>query len=142
MPGYAYPVGATEADTGNSKGVSVLVTDSGANKTTVFTASQKTQVNSILLSNNYGSILPVNLYIYRDDTEDTTLLSNTRVLKNKYSLQRLVSGDTRGVDTSDPQLDRNKILTELTLNIGDSLKANCPIEDAVTVTVNVTEGVK
>ena len=143
MPGYAYPVGvANEGESGNAKGATVLVTDSGANTTTVFTATQKTRVNSILVTNDYGTILPVNLYVYRDDTEDTSLLLNTRVLKSKYALQSLVSGDVRVGDLSDPQQDRNKILTELVLNIGDSLEANCPIEDVVTVTVNVTEGVK
>jgi len=142
MPGYAYPVGATTADSGSAKGASVLVADSGETLTTIFTATQKTRVNSILVSNEYGTILPVNLFVYRDDTEATSLLTNTRVLKVKYALQSLVSGDTRVGDSSDPQDDRNKILTELVLNTGDALKANCPIEDVVTVTVNVTEGVK
>lgn len=142
MPGYAYPVGATEAEAGSANSATVLVLDSGSTSTTVFTATQKTRVNSVLITNPYGTILPVNLYVYRDDTEDTSLLTSTRVLKTKYALQSLVSGDVRVGDESDPQEDRNKILTDLVLNTGDSIKANCPIEDVVTVTVNVTEGVR
>lgn len=142
MPGYAYPVGATQSDTGTAKGATVVIADSGESTTTLYTAAQKTKITSILVSNAYGSILPVNLYIYRDDVEQSSLLLSTRVLKAKYALQSLVSGDLRVGDPTDPQEDRNKILTELVLNTGDALLANCPIENVVSVTVNVTEGVK
>lgn len=142
MPGYAYPVGATEADTGTAKSVTVQVTHVAPAFTTIFTATQKTKINSILLSNTYGTILPVDLYVYRAASTTNFLVTKTRVLKTKYALQSLVSGDVRVGDEADPQVDLNKILTELVLQVGDVLKANCPIEDVVNVTVNVTEGVK
>lgn len=142
MPGYAYPVGATESDTGTAKSVTVKASDVAPASTTIFTATQKTRINSIFLANEYGTILPVNLYVYRTAGTTTSLIAQTRVLKTKYALQSLVSGDTRVGDLSDPQLDRNKMLTELVLQAGDILKANCPIEDVVSITVNMTEGVK
>lgn len=142
MPGYAYPVGASQADAGTAKSVTVKVTDVAPSLTTVFTATQKTKINSILLSNEYGTILPVNLYVYRYLNDADFPLLKTRVLKTKYALQSLVSGDVRVGDDTDPQVNLNKILTELVLQTGDILKANCPIEDEVSITVNATEGVK
>jgi hypothetical protein len=141
MPGYAYPVGVSESDIGTAKSVTVKVTDVAPAYTTIFTATQKTKVTSILLSNAYGTILPVNLYVYRAVSSSNFSVLSTRVLKTKYALQSLVSGDVRVGDDTNPQSDLNKMLTELVLQVGDVLKANCPIEDEVSVTVNVTEGV-
>jgi len=48
MPGYAYPVDAV-ASVGTAKSISFLVTDTAASTaTTIFTATSKTKVSSIV----------------------------------------------------------------------------------------------
>jgi hypothetical protein len=142
MPGYAYPVG-TVAETGTAKSVTVLVTDIGPSTlTTLFTAASKTKVNSVLATNTYGTILPVKLYVYRAANTATFLLTSARVLTNKYLVLPLVSGDARVNDVSDPEVNLYKVATEFVLQVGDIVKASCPIEDVVNVTLNLTEGVK
>ena len=141
MPGYAYPVGATEADTGTSKGVTKQITSANT-LISIYTASSKTKVNSVLVSNSLGTILPVELYIYR--TVDTTnyLLTKTRVLKSRYMVLPLVSGDTRVTPTTVTEsINDRMIITELILQTGDIIKAKCPIEDVIDVTLDLKEGV-
>lgn len=142
MPGYAYPVGATEAETGTSKSVTEQI--SSANSlVTVFTATQKTRVNSVLVSNELGTILPVDLHVYRDDTELTYLLTKTRVLKSRYMILPLVSGDSRVTPTTvNESINDRMIITEVVLQTGDSIKASCPIEDVINVTLELKEGIK
>ena len=144
MPGYAYPVetAATQGGTsGSLKSVSYLITETTA-PTSFYTATTKTLVSSVLATNNYGSILPVSLYVYRDSDEETYLTAEARVLKQKYMVQQLVSGDSRVDDSGDQQLNKYKVVTEFVLNVGDSLKATCPIEDEVVLTVTLKEGIQ
>jgi hypothetical protein len=141
MPGYAYPVG-TVAETGTAKSVTVQVTDKDPSATTLFTATSKTKVSSVLATNTYGTILPIKLYVYRAANTATFLLTSARVLTNKYLVLPLVSGDARVNDVSDPEVNLYKVATEFVLQVGDVVKASCPIEDVVNVTLNLTEGVK
>jgi hypothetical protein len=141
MPGYAYPVG-TVAETGTAKSVTVQVTDKDPSATTLFTATSKTKVNSVLATNTYGTILPIKLYVYRAVNTSTFLLTSARVLTNKYLVLPLVSGDARVNDVADPEVNLYKVATEFVLQTGDVVKASCPIEDVVNVTLNLTEGVK
>lgn len=140
MPGYAYPVGATTADTGTAKSVTKQITSANT-LVSIFTASSKTRVNSVLVSNALGTTLPVELYVYR--TTDTTnyLVGKTRVLKSEYMLLPLVSGDVRVSDTAEAPT-ANKTLTEIVLESGDIVKAKCPLEDVINVTLDLKEGVK
>lgn len=130
--GYAYPVGATDANTG-SAGVSTVALTS-TSVITLFTATVKTRVNSILLSNTYGSIVPVVLYL---NDGSNKVITTSRVLKNRYVVQPLVTGDTR----IDDGVYSSPILTELYLDAGESLRASCRIANIVTVNVTYTEGV-
>ena len=141
MSGYAYPVG-TVAETGTAKSVTVQVTDKDPSATTLFTATSKTRVNSVLATNTYGTILPVKLYVYRAANTANFLLTSARVLTNKYLVLPLVSGDARVNDTSDPEINLYKVATEFVLQTGDIVKASCPIEDVLNVTLSLTEGVK
>jgi hypothetical protein len=142
MPGYAYPVGATTADTGTATSKTAQIT-SDDTLVTIFTATQKTRVNAILVSNELGTILPVDLYIYRDSDENDYLISRTRVLKSRYMTLPLVSGDSRVSSTSvASSVNDRMITTELVLEIGDAIKAKCPIEDVINVTLDVKEGIK
>ena len=138
--GYAYPVGATAADTGTAKSVTKQITSANT-LVSIFTASSKTRVNSVLVTNALGTILPVELHVYR--TTDTTnyLVGKTRVLKSEYMLLSLVSGDVRVSDTAESPT-ANKTLTEIVLQSGDIVKAKCPIEDVINVTLDLKEGVK
>lgn len=142
MPGYAYPVGATTADTGTAKSVTGQITSDNA-LVTIFTATQKTRVNSVLVSNAEGTILPVDLYVYRDSDENDYLLTKTRVLKSRYMVLPLVSGDTRVSPTSvQESINDRMIITEIVLQPGDAIKAMCPIEDVINVTLDLKEGIK
>ena len=142
MPGYAYPVGATTADTGVAKSVTALI-DADHDLVTVFTATQKTRINSILVSNNLGTIVPVDLYVYRDEDEEDYFMLKTRVLKSRYMVLPLVSGDTRVSSTSvQASVNDRMIATEILLQAGDAIKASCPIEDAINITLDLKEGVK
>jgi len=133
MPGYAYPVGATSDSNAGSAGSETVVLSS-TSVITLFTATAKTRVNNILLSNSYGSIVPVVLYL-NDGTNKT--LTTSRVLKNKYVVQSLITGDTR----IDDGVYDSPILTELVLNVGESLRASCRIANIITVNLSYTEGV-
>jgi hypothetical protein len=141
MPGYAYPVGATEADTGTAKGVTKQITSVNT-LVSIYTASSKTKVNSVLVSNSLGTILPVELYIYRTSDSTNYLLTKTRVLKSRYMVLPLVSGDTRVTPTTVTEsINDRMIITELILQTGDIIKAKCPIEDVIDVTLDLKEGV-
>lgn len=140
MPGYAYPVGATTADTGTATSVTKQVTSANA-LVTIFTATSKTRVNSVLVSNAEGSILPVEIYIYRAEDSEDYFIAKTRVLKSKYMILPLVSGDSRVDEVAiDPKA--NRISTEIVLQTGDAIKAKCPIENVINVTLDLKEGVK
>ena len=142
MPGYAYPVGATETETGTAKSVTKQI-DSATTAVTVYTATQKTRLNSVLVSNEEGTILPVELHVYRDDTELSYLLTKTRVLKSRYMVLPLVSGDTRVTPTTvEESINDRMIITEVVLQAGDAIKAKCPIEDVMNVTLELKEGIK
>ena len=93
-----------------------------------------------MVSNSLGTILPVELYVYR--TADTTnyFVGKVRVLKSEYMVLRQVSGDTRVSDTAESPT-ANKTLTEIILQSGDIIKAKCPIEDVINVTLDLKEGV-
>jgi len=140
MAGYAYPVGATTADTGTATGVTEQIASANT-LTTIFTATAKTRVNSVLVTNASGGILPVELYVYRDSTDSTFLLSRVRVFRSEYLLLPLVSGDSR-VDESVETPGVNKPLTELVLQVGDIVKAKCPKAASINVTLDLKEGIK
>ena len=142
MPGYAYPVGATEAETGTAKSVTGEITSANT-LVTIFTATQKTRVNSALVSNEEGTILPVELYVYRASNTTNYLLTKTRVLKSRYMVLPLVSGDTRVTPTTvNESINDRMIITEVVLQVGDAIKAKCPIEDVMNVTLELKEGIK
>jgi len=139
MPGYANPILNTSEE-GTSKSVSFTVNET-TSPTAFYTATTRTKVASVLATNTYGTILPVSLYVYRDLEDDTFLTCETRVLKAKYMVQQLVSGDLRVNDTADQEVGKYKVLADFTLNAGDALMATCPIEDAIVLTVNLKEGI-
>lgn len=106
---------------------------------TMFTAVAKTKVVSILLVNNSGGSLPVDLYVNRDEQLDVDYLAKGfRVHKRRYVLQALVSGDPR---VQAPLIGDDLVLTETVLQPGDSLIGYCPIENAVTVHITYYAGV-
>lgn len=133
MPGYAYPVGADEASSGTPISGSGEIT-SASTPVVVFTAVSKTKITSVLVYNSYGTILPVNIFKKVGSTNNP--LTQVRVLKSRYALQALVSGDSRVESTV---LDRDAI-TEIVLEAGESISASCPIEDVITVTVSGVGG--
>lgn len=133
MPGYAYPVGVSSSDAGSAKTVTVSI-DAANTAVTIFTATKKTKVNSVLATNISGGILPVKILVNQGN--GNLELGKVRVLDTKYFSLPLVSADTRTMD------DQDGTLTEFTLQVGDALKALCPVEDVVNVTLNLTEGVK
>jgi hypothetical protein len=142
MPGYAYPVGATESDTGTAKSVTKQITSANT-LVSIFTATQKTRLNSVLVTNDLGTILPVELHIYRAADTTNYLLTKTRVLKSRYMSLPLVSGDTRVTPTTvNESINDRMIITELVLQVGDVVKAECPIEDVINVTLDIKEGIK
>jgi hypothetical protein len=132
--GYAYPVGST-ASSGRAKTVTATV-NSANTLVTIFTATEKTRIDSVLITNNDFGILPVKIYIGSKE------INSVRVLKTKYAVLPLTATDTRIGDPADPTNDRNKVNIEFILQAGDVLKASCPIADAVNVTATMTEGVK
>lgn len=141
MPGYAYPVGAIEAETGTAKSVTKQITSANT-LVTIFTATQKTRLNSVLVSNEEGTILPVDLHVYRAADTANYLLTKTRVLKSRYMVLPLVSGDTRVSSTSvQESINDRMIITEVVLQVGDAINAKCPIEDVINVTLDLKEGI-
>jgi hypothetical protein len=132
--GYAYPVGST-ASSGRAKTVTATITSANT-LVTIFTASEKTRVDSVLLTNNDFGILPVKLYIGSRE------INSVRVHKTKYAVLPLTATDTRIGYPADPTKDRNKVNTEFILQAGDVLKASTRIANSINVTVTMTEGVK
>ena len=139
--GYAYPVGAS-GSTGTANSVTIALASANTH-TTLWTAAQKTQVNSILITNISGGILPVYLYVRKSGGSSDLQIAYKRVLLEEYAVMPLVSADAR---TSNGEVvlaaKGANILTELILSTGDILKASCPRGSAVNITVNFSEGVK
>lgn len=132
MPGYAYPVGATTSEYA-AKTVSRVIDEENVNQT-LFTATSKTKVNSVLVTNSSFGILPVRLYVNQGGADK--LIARTRVTNTNYLVAPLVSGDSRVSNFE------GEALTEFTLQAGDILKVSCPLADKITVTANLSEGVK
>jgi hypothetical protein len=133
MAGYAYPVGATTTEY-PSQTITVGISNADPIKSTLFTATKKTRVNSVLVTNNSFGILPVRLYVNQGGGDK--LIARTRVTNTNYLVAPLVSGDPR---TSNFE---GETLTEFTLQVGDVLSASCPFAGKIEVTVNLSEGVK
>ena len=146
MPGYAYPVDAVSS-AGTAKSISFFVTDKVASTaTTIFTATSKTKVNSIVAVHTGASdtgILPVEVYVGRGNPTVKHLLAKNRVLKNNFVVLPIVSGDSRVGEDGDPTtIGYNKVMPELVLQTGDKLYATCPFEDVIQIHIELTEGVK
>ena len=140
MAGMQITGGKLVNDKGFNKGVTAQITSANS-LVTIFTATLKTRVNSVLVSNTLGTILPVELYVYRNSDEVDYFVSKTRALKSKYMVLPLVPGDNRAAETAvDPKA--NRISVELILEPGDAIKALCPIEDAVNITLDLREAIK
>jgi hypothetical protein len=140
MPGYAYPVGAV-ADSGRAGSISSSISVADTYEVIVPAVTVKTKINSILVVNKYGGILPVDIRV-SDDSESTSanLVDRFRVHKRRYALQSLVSGDTR---TQDDTVGDDLITTEVVLSPGDFIEARCPIgDDNIDIIVTYSEGVK
>ena len=140
MPGYAYPIATTSSESGTFRTLNAEVNEY---QTAFYGPSSRTRVLSVLATNSYGTILPVKLYVSRVGMmgSDEYLLCESRVLKSKYMVQQLVSGDSRVNDSGDQQLDKYKVIADFVLQAGDVLSAFCPIGNAITLTVNVKEGI-
>jgi hypothetical protein len=141
MAGAQIQGGRLVSDKGMAKSATVNVSTAEPGTTTIFTATLKTKVMSVFASNTLGTIIPVNLYVYRDSSEDTVFIGKTRVLKVKYLVFPLVEADNRTGETAVTPT-ANRILTEIVLQPGDALLASCPIAGAVNVTAEVKEGIK
>lgn len=142
---YAYPVGAVAS--GTAKGVSFLVTDTAASTaTTIYTATSKTRVNSIVAVHTGASdtgILPIEVYVGRGNPTVKYLIAKNRVLKNSFIALPIVSGDSRVGEDGDPITGGyNKVLPEFVLQTGDKLFAICPFEDVIQLHIELVEGVK
>jgi hypothetical protein len=139
--GYAYPVGAS-GSTGTANSVTIALASANTH-TTLWTAAKKTQINSVLITNISGGILPVYLYVRKSGGSSDLQIAYKRVLLEEYAVMPLVSADGRTSNT-EANLARNGVnmLTELILNTGDILKASCRVASAVNITVNFSEGVK
>lgn len=136
--GYAYPVGAS-GSTGTANSVVVPLTTTS--NITIFTATQKTIINSALLTNVTGGILPVYLYVRPSGGSTDVQIAYKRVYMEEYAVMSLTSSDPRTNGSLANQGAKNT-LTEIVLNIGDTLKASCPIANAVNVTLYLSQGVK
>ena len=134
MAGYAYPVGAAGAEYPSTTATAQI--NSANSAVTVFTATKKTRINSVLVANDDFGILPVKIYINGQN------INSVRVLKTKYAILPLTSNGGRTDDPADPTTDRNKVNVEVVLLPGDVLQASCPVANAVFVTASLSEGVK
>jgi hypothetical protein len=139
MPGYAYPVGATASENYVSDSITASLTSTSL--IDIFTATSKTKITSILISNSYGGILPVDVYLNPAAVGEptSTLVNKFRVHKRRYALQPLISNDPR---VNADMLGDELIPTEVILNVGDKLQAQTRIADAITFTITYLEGVK
>lgn len=143
MPGFASGgTGSSSVALSGESGyigtASTLLTDELSHQD-ILTATSKTKVVSVLLVNSTGGSLPVDLFVLRDGELDAHSLSlGVRVHKRRYALQALVGGDPR-VDYE--MIGDGLTLTELVLQPGDSLRARCPISEAVTAHVTYYSGV-
>jgi hypothetical protein len=140
MAGMQMTGGRLVSDKGFNKGVSAVI-DAANSEVSVFTATLKTRLEAVLVSNQLGSILPVEMYVLRDGEVDSVFISKTRVLKTKYMTLPFAGNDSR---VSDAQITEtsNKVTAEIILQPGDEVKFKCPIEDALTVTLTLREGIK
>lgn len=141
MPGYAAPVGSSNIESGTVTSINYTVSDLTNPTTNFYTATSKTKVLSVVATNSRGSILPVKLYVFRDADDSVSQVSENRVLKQRYLVQELISGDYRSDHNQDPAPKRHKPIAEFVLNQGDGLRATCPVADVVGLTVTLREGI-
>lgn len=142
MAGAQITGGKLVSDKGTNKGVTAQINVANG-LVTIFTATRKTKVNSALVSNILGTVLPVELYVYRASDTTNYLVTKTRVLKSRYMILPLVPGDTRVSSTSvSESINDRMIATEIVLQVGDAIKAKCPLEDVINVTLDLREGIK
>lgn len=139
MPGWQVEPTALAAESGSIKTQSFVLTDE-EDPQIILTASSKSKIISILLTNVSGGTLPVTFSVTEGSAPFTTatIINKLRVHKRRYALQALVSGDTR---VDEPMVGDSLSLTELVLETGDELKGYCPVASAVHVHVTYLEGV-
>jgi hypothetical protein len=147
MPGYAFPVGATTAEypsqTINTP--ASLTGEAWEDEVGIILGGElnpittKVRVNSVYLNNLSGGILPVQLV--RGQAQNMTeydIVHSTRVLKTKFMIFPMVTGDSRSDDITATET----MLNEIVLAPGDFLAVMCPFEDAIIATTNISIGVK
>lgn len=139
MPGAQITGGRLVSDKGFNKGVSALIDSTGF--VTVYTATLKTRLDSVLVSNQLGTIVPVEMYVTRDGDLSPTFVTKTRVLKTKYMTLPFAGNDVRVSDAPITETS-NKVIAEIILQPNDEIAFKCPVDEAVTVTLNLREGIK
>jgi hypothetical protein len=147
MPGYAYPVGATTPEY-PSQTINTTAAETGAawvDEVGIILGGElnpittKVRVNSVYLNNLSGGILPVQLVRGQvQDMNEYDIVHSTRVLKTKFMVFPMVTGDSRSDDITATET----MMNEVVLAPGDFLAIMCPFEDAVVATTNISIGVK
>lgn len=132
MPGFAVQ-SQSSASEGFAKGY--YITDVGTTPTLLFTAVKKTRVTNVTANNTEGGILPLTVFVRRDDID--TVIIETRVFKQKAVVMSLVD--------QDPRVGADKMSdlphTELVLLPGDELYATSPLDNSFDININLFEGI-
>jgi hypothetical protein len=132
MPGFAVQ-SQSSASEGFAKGY--YVKNVGVTPTLLFTAGKKTRITNVTANNVEGGILPITLFVRRDNVD--TVVIESRVFKQKALVMSLVDQDPRvGADkmTDLPH-------TEIVLLPGDALYAMSPLNNSFDININLFEGI-
>lgn len=130
MPGFAKT--SSSADSGSANNIHAM--NIPVENTVIFTATQKTRLDTVLVTNKYGSYLPLDLWV-QSESAIHYLARKFRVLN-----QRLLVA--RGADAlSGGFVDPGTITADIIMMPGEQLVAKAPKANTFDLVAAISEGV-
>jgi hypothetical protein len=130
MPGFA--INSTSSQQGFAK--SVLVENvGGETSSTIFTATKKTRITSLVAVNKTYGILPLTI-VAEVGEEESIVVMSARVWKQKHLVLSTVGDASVPISEDVPR-------SEIVLLPGDSISASSPIENSFDLSLVLYEGI-
>lgn len=136
MPGFLVSGGGGSTLDGQAN--TVYYNNVGTASAILFTATNKTRVDSCLLVNTYGTILPISVYIKDAQNEFNYIAKDIRVHRRRHIIMPKTSNDPRTENGS----GENDNPSEIVLESGESLCAQTVINNSFDAILSIQENVQ
>jgi hypothetical protein len=136
MPGFLVSSGGGSTLDGQAN--TVMYKNIGTASAILFTASNKTRINSCLMVNTYGTILPIAVYIKNAQNQFNYLTKGTRVHQRRHVIMPKTDNDPRTEGGS----GENENPSEIVLDAGESLCAVTVINNSFDAILSIQENVQ